>query len=80
MCECYTKWGIWSFLHGAADESAKELLDRLTSFVTPAAGQTYLYDAVGNRTQKANNGTTTAYTYAGPGNRKSDQKTGTRSE
>jgi YD repeat-containing protein len=61
-------------ISNAADVSSAtnygyDMLDRLTSVQAPIAAQTYTYDLVGNRKQKVNNGVTTPYTYAGPGNR-----------
>jgi YD repeat-containing protein len=46
-----------------------DLLDRLTSYVSPTVGQSYAYDAVGNRTQKSNNGTVTGYSIEATSNR-----------
>jgi YD repeat-containing protein len=44
-------------------------VDRLKSVITPTASQGYVYDAVGNRTQKTNNGSATDYTYSPTSNR-----------
>jgi YD repeat-containing protein len=44
-------------------------VDRLNSVITPTATQGYLYDEVGNRTQKTNNASATSYSYNGSGNR-----------
>lgn len=43
--------------------------DRLTSAITPTSGQTFDYDAVGNRVFRAVNAATTTLTYGGGGNR-----------
>lgn len=44
-------------------------VDRLKSVITSTATQGYDYDAVGNRTQKRNGGSTTDYTYSPTSNR-----------
>lgn len=46
-----------------------DAVDRLTSFTTTTAGQTYLYDGVGNRIQQANNGAVTPLSYGATNNR-----------
>lgn len=46
-----------------------DVLDRLTSQITPTASHGYAYDAVGNRTQKSTNGAAVGFGYNGSGNR-----------
>jgi YD repeat-containing protein len=46
-----------------------DVLDRLTSVQAPGSSQTYVYDAVGNRTQKVNGAAVTPYTFATGSNR-----------
>jgi YD repeat-containing protein len=46
-----------------------DVLDRLTSYISPSVGQSYAYDAVGNRTQKSINSSVTNYGYPATSNR-----------